>query len=138
MNRSIRLWLLVLILAATLCYAERTGKNLINEDIDVKRGDFKEVHFLIPEGGKEILGSFKTTGGMNDDITFLVLSQENYVRWLSGYPHKAAYKVDRKKEGKFAIPVKPGDTYYVVMDNFFSTVSNKKVKLRLDLVIDRK
>jgi emp24/gp25L/p24 family/GOLD len=138
MNRKIEVCFFMLILSAALCFAARTGKLMLNDELEVKRGAFKEVHFLIPEGGSEIRGSFKTTGGMNDDITFIVLSQENYVRWLSGYPHKAVHKAEKKKEGKFVIPVKSGDTYYFVMDNFFSSVSNKKVKLRLDLILERK
>jgi hypothetical protein len=138
MNRIIQHTILAVLMLAALSYAARTGKTLLNDEIEVKRADFKEVHFLIPEAGRQIFGNFKTTGGMNDDITFLALSQDNYVRWLSGYSHKPLYKVEKKKEGRFEIPVKPGETYYFVMDNFFSSVSNKRVKLKLDLVIETK
>jgi hypothetical protein len=137
MGRKLQISLVVLLLTAAFCFAAQKSKILLNEDLGVKRGTFKEVHFLIPQGGKEIRGNFKTTGGMNDDVTFLAVSQENYVKWLSGYPYKALYEVEKKKEGKFVVPVKPEETYYFVMDNYFSSVSNKNVKLRLELMLEK-
>ena len=110
-------------------------KILHNQVVTALRGDFKELHFLVPvEGSWEFQGDFKSAGGMNDDITFHALDQSNYVRWFSHYNHKAEYHVPKTKQGKFSFRAKPGDTYYFVFDNFFSSVSNKKIQFNLKLI----
>ena len=121
------------ILVAIVCLGAATDeKMLIDQDITVLRGDFKEVHFLMPEEGQWVLeGDFKCTGGMNDDITLLALTQPAYVRWFSHYDYKAETKLIKQKEGRFRVDAKPGETYYFVFDNFFSSVSNKKIHIRV-------
>lgn len=109
-------------------------KVLFDQEVTVLRSDFKEVHFRVPDEAREPLeffGRYKTSGGFNDDITFLALTQENYVRWFSQYDHEAIVKQEKKKEGEFRFSVQPGKTYYFVLYNFFSTVTNKKVKLTI-------
>ena len=71
---------------------------------------------------------------MNDDINFLAMNQENYVKWYSHYNFTPAVKFDRKMEGKFKFKAESGQTYYFVFDNFFSTVSNKKIKVKIKLI----
>lgn len=110
---------------------------LVDQEITVIRGDFKEVHFLIPAGSGERLfleGKFTAKGGYYDDLTFYILTQQEYVRWYSHRQYEALYKVEKKKEQSFKVEAKQGETYYFVMDNFFSTVSNKKVKILIKLV----
>ncbi|HEY7162093.1 MAG TPA: emp24/gp25L/p24 family protein [Acidobacteriota bacterium] len=106
----------------------------MDKEIEVPFGESKEFHFLIPEGKWQFKGEFKTSGGMNDDITFLAMNQENYVKWYSHYNYTPAVKLERKMEGKFDFKAESGQTYYFVFDNFFSTVSNKKIKLKIELV----
>lgn len=101
------------------------------------RSDFKDFHFRVPDGldGEWLIrGMYQTKGGLNDDITFLAFTQENYVRWFSHYKHEALVNDERKTSGNFQFPVTPGDTYYFVLYNFFSTVSNKRVRLKIELV----
>jgi len=108
----------------------------IDKELTVVRGDYKEVHLLIPSDAEDsyLEGSFTCKGGFYDDINFLVLTKDQYVRWYSNYPYKALVKYDKKKEGKFRVPVQPEETYYFVFDNFFSTVSNKNVKVQVKLL----
>jgi hypothetical protein len=119
----------------TVSYAQNSKKILIDDEVEVLRADFKEVHFLVPEkpNDYEFQVSFRTKGGFNDDIIFLVLTQENYVRWYSKYDFQAAVKTQKISQSDFKVQAKPGETYYFVMDNFFSGVSNKKVKLKISL-----
>lgn len=124
----------ILVISHSFAADESHKKVLIDKEIEVPRGESKELHFLVPDGKWLFKGKFKTSGGMNDDINLLVLNQENYVRWYSKYAHEPALKLEKKQEGKFEIPATSGQTYYFVFDNFFSTVSNKKVKLKLELV----
>ena len=113
---------------------------LIDKEVTVIRGDFKELHYLIPDKtvDSEIQGSFTCKGGFADDINFLILTKDQYVRWYSNYSYKAIVKYEKKTSEKFQFPVAGGETYYFVFDNFFSTVSNKQVKLQVKLVPTKK
>ena len=135
MSKSIGISLLAFLLFVPLAFSESKGRVLIDKEIEVLRGDKTEFHFLIRENEKmQFKGSFKTSGGFNDDINMFVLTQPNYVRWYSNYPCEYAFKINKKEEGRFTIDATPGETYYFVFENFFSTVSNKKVKVKLELV----
>jgi hypothetical protein len=121
---------LILVVAFQL---EASPDTVIDRELTVIRGDFKEFHYLIPETvpkGK-LKGYFTCKGGFYDDISFFIFTKDQYVRWYSHYPHKSLFKLEKKKEGKFEIPVVSGETYYFVFDNFFSTISNKQVKIQV-------
>ena len=129
-----KILLLCLFLSASVFAASH--KVLINQEIEVLRGDIKEFHFLVPEDAENVKfkGNFKSSGGFNDDINLYVFTQENYVRWYSKYRHKYELKRMKKTQDKFQLDAKPGETYYFVFENFFSTVSNKKIRVKLELV----
>ena len=112
-------------------------KILLDSEVQVVRSDYKEVHFRVPEeatGKIEFQGSFSTVGGLNDDITFMAFDQENYVRWFNQWKYKAIVKKEKVKEAEFRFDAEPGKTYYFVLNNFFSSVSGKKVKLQVKLI----
>ncbi len=132
--RTLLLCIFSLLIISFSLYADGPHKRvLMDKEIEVPFGESKEFHFLIPEGKWRFKGEFKTSGGMNDDITFLAMNQENYVKWYSHYNYTPAVKFERKMEGKFDFKAESGQTYYFVFDNFFSTVSNKKIKLKIEL-----
>jgi hypothetical protein len=119
---------------------EARPESVIDRELTVIRGDFKEVHYLIPGGVQngKLKGSFTCKGGFYDDVNFFVFTKDQYVRWYSHYPYKSLFKVEKKKEGSFEISVVAGETYYFVFDNFFSTVSNKQVKIQVKLLPSEK
>ena len=125
------IWILL-----TLAPFAAADETVIDKELTAIRGDYKEVHYLVPENSNpcDLQGSFKAKGGLNDDISFLVLPKDQYVRWYSNYPNKPIVKFEKKKEGKFRFATTPGETYYFVFDNFFSTVSNKQVKIQGKIV----
>ena len=126
---------ILLILLAPFVFAGE--KILLDSEVQVVRSDFKEVHFRVPEeatGTIEFQGNFSTVGGLNDDITFMVFDQENYVRWFNQWKYKALVKKEKVKEAEFRFDAEPGKTYYFVLNNFFSSVSGKKVKLQIKLI----
>jgi hypothetical protein len=129
--------ILVILLMLVASFVFAAEKVLIDSEVQVVRSDFKEVHFRIPEeatGKIEFQGSFSTIGGLNDDITFMVFDQENYVRWFNQWKYKALVKKEKVKEAEFHFDAEPGKTYYFVLNNFFSSVSGKKVKLQVKLI----
>jgi hypothetical protein len=122
---------------SVFAFAEETKKVLVDQEVEVIRADFKEFHFLVPEttgNDYRFLITFRTKGGFNDDIIFLVMNQQNYVRWFSKYDFQSAVKTAKVTGGDFSVNAKAGDTYYFVLDNFFSSVSNKKVRLKITMV----
>ena len=127
---------IALCLILVLAFQIEAGPELvIDRELTVIRGDFKEVHYLLPEKTQQakLQGSFTCKGGFYDDINFFVFTKDQYVRWYSNYTYKSIFKLEKKKQGKFEIPVSAGETYYFVFDNFFSTVSNKQVKIQVKL-----
>ncbi len=125
---------LVLIISFSLAADEPQKRVLMDKVVEVPWGESKEFHFLVPDGNWKFNGEFKTSGGMNDDINFMAMNQENYVRWYSHYNFAAVVKLERKREEKFQFKAESGQTYYFVFDNFFSTVSTKKIKLKIEIV----
>ncbi|MCI0413784.1 hypothetical protein L0222_13405 [bacterium] len=127
---------LVAALFLFVAFQIEAAETIVDRELTVIRGDFKEVHYLVPETtpNSRVKGFFTCKGGFYDDITFYIFTKDQYVRWFSHYPHKSLFKLEKKKEGKFEIPVVAGETYYFVFDNFFSTVSNKQVKIQVKLV----
>jgi len=125
-----------IVLFFLMAFQMEAAETVIDREMTVIRGDFKEVHYLVPETARisRLQGSFTCKGGFYDDISFYVFTKDQYVRWYSHYPYKSLFKLEKKKEGKFEIPAVGGETYYFVFDNFFSTVSNKQVKLQVKLI----
>src|SRR5687767_10628092 len=122
------------IVVFVLCaFSVLIAETIIDRELTVLRGDFKEVHYLIPKGieNAKLQGSFTCKGGLNDDINVFIFTKDQYVRWYSHYPHKPIFKLEKKKEGKFEFPVVGEETYYFVFDNFFSSVSKKQLKLQV-------
>lgn len=118
-------------------FAAAGEKILMDSEVQVVRADFKEVHFRVPEdatGKIEFQVSFSTVGGLNDDITFMAFDQENYVRWFNQWKYKAIIKKEKVKEAEFRFDAETGKTYYFVLNNFFSSVSGKKVTLKIRLI----
>jgi hypothetical protein len=62
---------------------EAAPESVIDRELTVIRGDFKEVHYLIPETVRnaKLKGSFKCKGGFYDDVNFFVFTKDQYVRW---------------------------------------------------------
>jgi hypothetical protein len=135
---SLRAILFLLLFSIALGSYAGEPRSLMDQIVTVDRGDFKHFHFRIPDDEgtdpMRIRGSFKTSGGLNDDITFRSFTQENYVKWFSHYKHEELIALVKRKEGTFEFAVTPGETYYFVLDNFFSSVSKKKVQLKIELI----
>ena len=135
-NSEVEMFVRGLLLTLLLYSSVHAGEILIDKEFTVPRGDYKEIHYLIPEDqGKsfQLDGHFTCRGGFNDDVSFLVLTKDQFVLWYTGHRHKPLFKLEKKTEGKFSVSAKPGETYYFVFDNFFSTVSHKQVKLQVRL-----
>jgi hypothetical protein len=128
--------IVICLILVVSCQLQAAPETVIDRELTVIRGDFKEIHHLIPDAVQKgkLKGSFTCRGGFYDDINFFIFTKDQYVRWYSNYPHKSLFKMEKKKEGKFEVPVVAGETYYFVFDNFFSTVSNKQVKLQVKLL----
>src|SRR5436853_5093631 len=101
-------WAVALIILSALLLgagdAQTQGSVLINQEVMVVRGDYKEMHFLMPDdlqGEWEIRGEFSSSGGLNDDITIRILNQQNYALWLSHYKNEHLVLMTKKKEGHF-------------------------------------
>jgi len=134
-----RVWIILFIVLLWSLPAICGEKVLFDKQIDVARSDFREVHFRVPDdaGGKvEFSGKFNTMGGLNDDITFSAFDQQNYVNWFNQHKHRKLVHFEKTKRSEFRFEAQPGQTYYFVLNNFFSSVSGKKVDLQVKLLTE--
>ena len=131
---------LILLLLALCTPVWGAEKILMDKEVEVARSDYKEFHFRVPEnaaGSVEFEGRFNTMGGLNDDISFYAFDQQNYVNWFSHYKHQKLVNFAKTKQSRFHFVAEPGKTYYIVLDNFFSSVSGKKVKLFVKMIFQK-
>jgi hypothetical protein len=109
--------------------------NVVNATISVDAMNHAAYRVTIGESQKDphIVGSFRASGGMGNDIKVLVMTETDYVNWANGHQGSTYYNSGQLTTSSFDVgPLPPGD-YRVVFDNSFSAFSRKNVTARVDL-----
>jgi len=84
-----------------------------------------------------IVGSFRASGGMGNDIRVFVMREDDYINWANGHATSALYSSGQLTTSSFDIgPLSPG-RYRVVFDNTFSMLSRKNVYTQVALKYQR-
>ncbi len=80
-----------------------------------------------------IKGSFTASGGSGNDIAAIIASEDDYTNWSNGHQAKAYWSTQGKQTtGSFDVRLGPG-TYYLALNNRFSTFSDKYVAINASL-----
>jgi len=109
--------------------------NVVNATISVGAMDHAAYRVAVGESQKDphIVGSFRASGGMGNDIKVFIMTETDYVNWANGHQGSTFYSSGQLTTSSFDVgPLSPGN-YRVVFDNSFSTFSRKNVSTRVDL-----
>src|SRR5688572_9662199 len=73
-----QLFLIALLIVSIAFETGAAPETIIDRELTVIRGDYKEVHYLIPKGttNARIQGSFTCKGGLNDDVSFFIFTKD--------------------------------------------------------------
>jgi predicted nucleic acid-binding Zn ribbon protein len=102
---------------------------LINDKIVVPPGRYLSYQ-LIFDTQSTLEGYFMATGGSGNDIEITLFTDIGYTNFVNGHSGKYYYSSGKVTTDRFTITIPPG-TYYLVLDNSFSTFSNKVVDIYL-------
>ncbi|MEQ4489153.1 MAG: hypothetical protein AAC990_02120 [Dehalococcoides mccartyi] len=103
---------------------------LIYKTVDISAGDYYYLKFTISSNmqGTQVEGSFYASGGSGNDIRMLILNNTDYINWANGHVVTPCYDSGKLTTHSFMLNLTAG-TYYLVLDNTFSFISSKQVKI---------
>lgn len=104
--------------------AEPLKTELVNTSFPVPARQIVPIPFGadIPH---KLVGGFVTYGG-SQDITALVVDEQNYELYRKNYPYRSFYKVDKTDKAKINVTL-PSGRYYLIFDNRHSFMTDKSV-----------
>ncbi|MBA2084215.1 hypothetical protein DMTZ50_0016 [Dehalococcoides mccartyi] len=104
--------------------------NIVDDTFDVYAGNYYKFKFSISSDmlNTRVGGSFYTSGGSGNDIRVLILESTDYINWSNGHPVTPCYDSGKLTTHSFMLSL-PAGIYYLVLDNTFSFISSKQVKI---------
>lgn len=115
--------LFVVLTTANIATQEaQTGKDYV-----IDAGGYSWLTYNFDEVTR-IAGRFRARGGSGNDVEVFILDEDGFENWRNGHRAGTYYNSGRATVGRFDVTLRPGN-YYLVMNNRFSSVSNKIVNL---------
>ena len=111
------------------------SQKIASGEVSIAAGQAVDYRIEIPEGMVEptLLGTFTASGGTGNDVTAAVADQVNYANWINGHQATVMWQTaGQQSAGRFELKLSPG-TYTFGISNKFSTFSDKKVALDVEL-----
>jgi len=126
------LGLVVLVTAVVLLVLYLTPilytEDIIRETITINAGSYVYYPFTVPSQTFRIY-NIRVEGGVTDIeyrnyyLTVYIMDSTNFFNWKNGQEVSTYYSATAQTRVPIAIDLPPGKTYYLVIDNSFSTVS---------------
>ena len=116
------------------------SQKVVTGEVDVAAGQAVNYRIEIqPEMLEPTLtGTFNARGGTGNDITAAIADDTNYTNWINGHQAEVIWKTaGQQTAGRFELKLQPG-IYFLGISNKFSTVSDKKVELDVNLKYQQK
>jgi hypothetical protein len=109
--------------------------NIINATFGVAAADHAAYGVTVGESYRDahIVGSFRASGGMGNDIQVLIMSATDYINWANGHRGSTYYSSGQLTTSSFDVGPLPPGSYRVVFDNSFSIFSRKNVSAQVEL-----
>ncbi|AMU87192.1 hypothetical protein Dm11a5_1366 [Dehalococcoides mccartyi] len=108
--------------------------SLADKTITVQANSYYRQQFSIFSvmQNTQVISSFYASGGAGNDIRLLILDSTAFVNWSNGHSVSSYYDSGKLTTLSFNLNL-PTGTYYLVLDNTFSIISSKQVKVQVGL-----
>lgn len=106
-----------------------SGSVIVNGEYNVPPGQYTSIPFTL-RSSAAIKGSFSATATLGNNIIVYILDQSNFALYQSGQLVSTIYNSGKVASGNIAVNLTPG-TYYIILDNTYSTVSTKDVTIQV-------
>src|SRR5262249_47641629 len=102
-----------MLILTTAAFAEE--RVVWNQIIDVAPGQLlsKSVTFRLPLINGRLGGSFQATGGAGNEITFHVLTANEFKAFNSRETYTPLYTAERRRSDVVSVPIRDAGTYYL-------------------------
>ena len=114
--------------------------SVIAGSIVVQPSQYMYYRVEVPQSSSKVRleGRFTATGGSGNDVEIVLLDEDGFVNWKNHHATPAYYNSRRVTQGTVSVNL-PNDakTYYLVVSNIFSVVSNKAVSGDIKLYYDQ-
>jgi len=108
---------------------------LFNGSVSVDPGYFDYTPFNVTAGGMNVTvtGNFSASGGTGNDIEVYIMNSTQYNSWYNGNQTSVYYDSGQVTASNISLSLPPGQSYYLIFDNSFSSISSKTVSGEIKL-----
>ena len=107
---------------------------IVNGNETVNGGAYLDYPFTVPSGASSVSvgGTFTASGGSYNDIKVYVFDSTNFNYYKNGQNFTSLYQSGQTTTGNIGASIVSSGNYYLVLDNKFSTTSQKTVDIQSD------
>lgn len=127
--KSLPMLLLVTILGCSSNKDEDRTISVFNGQVSIDAGTYQSYRFTVSSSMKNAIlnGEYITTEGGNKDVNVLLMNDLNYINWQNGNASNALYFKERITTDRFSLNISQPGTYYFILSNTFSIITDKRV-----------
>jgi hypothetical protein len=102
---------------------------LFNGSTSVDAGYFDYAPFNVTAGAMNVTvtGNFNASGGLGNDVEVYIMNTTQYDNWYNGNTTSVYYDSGQVSSANISLPLPAGQSYYLILDNSFSSISGKTV-----------
>jgi hypothetical protein len=109
--------------------------SLVSGSVAVNAGSYVYYQFSVPGDATNaaVTGSFTAAGGSGNDIIVYVMTNTDFTNWQNGHSSNTYYNSGQETTENINAGIPAGQSYVIVFDNQFSTLSSKTVDAQISL-----
>jgi LEA14-like dessication related protein len=105
------------------------GSVIVSGEYKVSPGKYQDFQFTL-SSSTHIVGSFSAAATLGNNIIVYIFDQNGFIQYQSGRSASTYYNSGKVASGTIDVNLSPG-TYYIVLDNTYSTLSTKDVVIQV-------
>ncbi len=108
---------------------------LFNDSESLDAGYFDYEPFNVTAGAMNVTvsGNFSASGGTGNDIEVYIMNSTQYNSWYNDEQTSVYYDSGQVTASTISLSLPPGQSYYLIFDNSFSSISSKTVSGEITL-----
>jgi len=129
--------------APPIITSPHTVQLFVEEASVIKPGNYRYVKFTVPEHAKSVRvdGSFNASGGSGNDVEVFIVDENGFVNFQNDHSANTFYNSGKVTADDLNVQLPSPEavpaTYYLILSNTFSLISNKVVDANIILHYDR-